>query len=197
MFSYKMKNYALLDQDGQLHIKGSALRSRGLEKFQREFLEQMLIRVLRDNAREIPALYESYCTKIEDRALPLGLLARTDTLQESLDQYRQKIATSARNRSAPYELALASGQPYQPGDRISYYITGDKKNVSAYDHARLLEDAPGDSRDENIPYYLEKLRSLYKKFAPIIAPQIEAEIKSQTARARQRKNPADTGDLFA
>ncbi len=196
MFSYKMKNYALLDQAGQLHIKGSALRSRGLEKFQRLFLQQMLIKVLQDRAREIPALYEDYCARIEDRAWPLTMLAKTDTLQESIEVYQQKIARSARNRSAPYELAIQSGQASQPGDRISYYITGDKKNVSAYDHARRLEDHNPDQRDENIPYYLEKLRSLYKKFAPIIAPQIEAEIKSQTAKRRQRKQADQPGDLF-
>src|SRR5215510_13501384 len=35
MFSYKAKNYALLTKDGDVVIKGGALKSRGLEKFQR------------------------------------------------------------------------------------------------------------------------------------------------------------------
>src|SRR6266550_3339119 len=35
MFSYKAKNYALLTKDGDVIIKGGALKSRGLEKFQR------------------------------------------------------------------------------------------------------------------------------------------------------------------
>src|SRR5437762_4756817 len=34
MFSYKAKNYALLTKDGDVIIKGGALKSRGLEKFQ-------------------------------------------------------------------------------------------------------------------------------------------------------------------
>src|SRR5881397_3522553 len=42
MFSYKAKNYALLTKDGDVIIKGGALKSRGLEKFQRIFLEQMI-----------------------------------------------------------------------------------------------------------------------------------------------------------
>src|SRR6184192_4050967 len=37
MFSYKAKNYALLTRDGDVIIKGGALKSRGLEKFQRIF----------------------------------------------------------------------------------------------------------------------------------------------------------------
>src|SRR5205807_2223310 len=42
MFSYKAKNYALLTKDGEVVIKGGALKSRGLEKFQRVFLEEMI-----------------------------------------------------------------------------------------------------------------------------------------------------------
>src|SRR5213075_575664 len=42
MFSYKAKNYALLTKDGDVIIKGGALKSRGLEKFQRIFLEEMI-----------------------------------------------------------------------------------------------------------------------------------------------------------
>ena len=37
MFSYKAKNYALLTNEGEVVIKGGALKSRGLEKFQRVF----------------------------------------------------------------------------------------------------------------------------------------------------------------
>ena len=33
MFSYKMKNYVLLDDAGEFTIRGSGLRSRGLELF--------------------------------------------------------------------------------------------------------------------------------------------------------------------
>src|SRR6266704_531251 len=42
MLSYKAKNYALLTKDGDVIIKGGALKSRGLEKFQRVFLEEMI-----------------------------------------------------------------------------------------------------------------------------------------------------------
>src|SRR5438094_4185643 len=42
MFSYKAKNYALLTKNGDVIIKGGALKSRGLEKFQRVFLEEMI-----------------------------------------------------------------------------------------------------------------------------------------------------------
>ena len=169
MFSYKMKNYALLDNDGKLQVTGSALRSRGLEKFQRQFLENMLTLALKGEAKQVPQLYEDYCQKIERGQFPIEMLAKTDTLQDTLDAYQQKIAKSARNRSAAYELALKSGRPYQPGDQIAYYVTGDGKRVSVYDNCKLATDFNPARRDENIEYYLDKLKSLYKKFAELLA----------------------------
>jgi DNA polymerase I len=168
MFSYKMKNYALLDSEGRLHISGSALRSRGLEKFQRQFLQQALRLALTGHGEKVPQLYEEYCERIEQRKFPIEDLAKTETLQEPLEVYRQKIAESARNRSAAYELALKSGRTYRPGDRLSYYVTGQGKRVNVYEHCRLLEEFDPARRDENVEYYLEKLRSLYKKFAPLL-----------------------------
>ena len=169
MFSYKMKNYALLDGDGKLHVTGSALRSRGLEKFQRQFLEEMLTLALKGEAKKAPQLYEDYCQKIERGLFPIDMLAKTETLQDTLDAYQQKIAKSARNRSASYELALKSGRIYQPGDQITYYVTGDGKRVSVYDNCKLATDFNPARRDENIDYYLDKLKSLYKKFAVLLA----------------------------
>jgi DNA polymerase, archaea type len=169
MFSYKMKNYALLDDDGKLHVTGSALRSRGLERFQRQFLEEMLALALKGEAKKVPQLYEDYCQKIERGQFPIEMLAKTETLQDTLDAYQQKILKSARNRSASYELALKSGRTYQPGDQITYYVTGDGKRVSVYENCKLAEDFNPARRDENIDYYLDKLKSLYKKFAEMLA----------------------------
>ncbi len=169
MFSYKMKNYALLDNEGPAACAGSALRSRGLEKFQRQFMEEILTLALKGEAKQVPQLYEDYCQKIERGQFPIEMLAKTETLQDSLDAYQQKIAKSARNRSASYELAIKSGRNYQPGDQITYYVTGDGKRVSVYDNCKLAADFNPARRDENIDYYLDKLKSLYKKFSEMLA----------------------------
>ncbi len=51
MFSYKAKNYALLTKEGDVIIKGGALKSRGLEKFQRVFLEEMIRLIMEGKSR--------------------------------------------------------------------------------------------------------------------------------------------------
>ena len=92
------------------------------------------------------------------------MLMKTDTLQDSLDKYRAKIAGSARNRAAAYELALASGRAYKPGEQISYYIKATPKKVAAYEAAKLASDFDPQNRDENVDYYVAKLDELVKKF---------------------------------
>jgi DNA polymerase elongation subunit (family B) len=167
MFSYKAKNYALLTRDGEVIIKGGALKSRGLEKFQRVFLEEMIKLIMEEKPEAIGPLQQEFERKIREREWPVEMLMKTDTLQDSLEKYRQKIAGSARNRAAAYELALASGRAYKPGDQVSYYVKATPKKMAAYEAAKLASDFDPKNRDENIDYYVAKLSELVKKFGSV------------------------------
>jgi DNA polymerase, archaea type len=168
MFSYKAKNYALLTREGDVIIKGGALKSRGLEKFQRVFLEEMIRLLMAGKPEAIVDLRNDFEKKIRGREWKIDMLMKTDTLQDSLEKYRQKIADSARNRAAAYELALASGRNYKPGEQISYYIKSTPKKVAAYEAAKLAGEFDPKNRDENIDYYVAKLDELVKKFASVV-----------------------------
>jgi DNA polymerase, archaea type len=168
MLSYKAKNYALLTKDGDVIIKGGALKSRGLEKFQRVFLEQMIKLIMQGKPEAIADLRNDFERKIRNREWNIEMLMKTDTLQDSLEKYRAKIAGSARNRAAAYELALASGRNYRPGDQISYYIRATPKKVAAYEAAKLANEFDAANPDENVDYYLAKLDDLVKKFSGLI-----------------------------
>jgi DNA polymerase elongation subunit (family B) len=169
MLSYKAKNYALLTKDGYVIIKGGALKSRGLEKFQRVFLEEMIKMIMQGKPEAIADLRSRFERKIRDREWKIDMLMKTDTLQDSLEKYRAKIAGSARNRAAAYELALASGRNYKPGDQISYYIKAMPKKVPAYEAAKLASEFDPENRDENVDYYVAKLDDLVKKFTSLSA----------------------------
>jgi DNA polymerase elongation subunit (family B) len=169
MFSYKAKNYALLTREGDLIIKGGALKSRGLEKFQRVFLEEMIKLLMQEKPEAIASLRDEFERKIREREWPIEMLMKTDTLQDSLEKYRQKISGGGRNRAAVYELALTSGRNYKPGDQISYYVKATPKKVAAYEAAKLVTDFDPQARDENIDYYIAKLDELVKKFAGVAA----------------------------
>src|SRR5437763_450923 len=174
MFSYKAKNYALLTKDGDVIIKGGALKSRGLEKFQRVFLEAMIKLIMQGKPEAVGDLRNEFEQEIRNREWKIDMLMKTDTLQDSLDKYRAKIGGSARNRAAAYELALTSGRAYKPGDQVSYYIKSTPKKVPAYEAARLAIDFDPQNRDENVDYYVAKLNELVKKFGDLVpAPEQE------------------------
>ena len=150
----------------EITIKGAALKSRGLEPFQRDVLRDFIRLMLEGREREVPELKASYAAGISDRAWPIERLAKTETLQDSPRTYADKLARKKRSRAAAYELALASTRDFRAGDQLSYYVTGNVKSVAVHGAARLTSDWDPDHRDENVAYYLAKLDALYKKFAP-------------------------------
>lgn len=170
MFSYKKKNYALLNEKGNMVIKGSALRSRGMEKYLREFLSTMLRLLLEGKGDDVPRLLQETMEKIGRHEMEIPWLAKTETLSESPEGYRQKVQAEKRNPAAIYELALASGRPYRAGDQLSYYVTGSKKRVRVYENAQLLSDYDPTHPDENVPYYQAKLMDLLTKFKDFLRP---------------------------
>ncbi len=145
MFSYKAKNYALLTKDGDVIIKGGALKSRGLEKFQRVFLEEMIKLIMEGKPEAISQLRDEFERKIRNREWKIDILMKTDT------------------------LPLASGRNYKPGDQISYYVKATPKKVPAYEAAKLASEFDAENRDENVEYYVAKLDELVKKFGGLAA----------------------------
>src|SRR5437660_12023488 len=129
-----------MSKDGDVIIKGGALKSRGLEKFQRVFLEEMIKLIMEEKSAAISDLQEKFEKKMRNREWKIDMLMKTDTLQDSLEKFRAKIAGSARNRAAAYELALGSGRDYKPGNQISYYIKATPKKVPAYEAAKLASE---------------------------------------------------------
>jgi DNA polymerase elongation subunit (family B) len=164
MFSYKKKNYALMDGEGNVIIKGSGLRSRGMEKYLREFLSSMIRLLLKGKGEDVYALSDKYLDKLERHDMDIDWLAKTETLTESLESYRDKVAAKKRNPAATYELAVASERPYRAGDQVSYYVTGKGKRVRVYENCKLTSDYDPTNPDENVAYYQAKLLDLLKKF---------------------------------
>lgn len=171
MFCYKAKNYALLDYDGQVIIRGSSLKSRGMELYLREFLREAIELLLTRGIEAIRQLHERYVGRLMSRNFPIGWVARTETLNESPATYLAKVRAGRRNPSAAFEIALQSGRRYGAGDQISYYVSGSGKDAAAYENCRPSETYNPARPDVNIPYYVEKLRQMKKRFDPFMPPE--------------------------
>ena len=166
MFSYKIKNYVLLDYDDRIIIKGSGLRSRGLELFQRRFMEEMFLYLLKGEGERMEDLLDRYEKELMGHKWDKNMFIKKETLKESLAIYSEKVSKKKRSAAAAYELALKSERKYQPGDQVSYYVIGEKSRVRVFDNCKLASQWNREEPDENVEYYKKKLNTLYEKFKP-------------------------------
>lgn len=163
MLSYKVKNYALLHEDSSITIKGSGMKSRGLEPYLHGFIEFSIKALLRGRSVDIEQRFNELRDAIAGRSIDISQLAKTDTLIDTLDTYTDKVEAGKRNRAAAYEVALQAKRRLRPGDQVSYYITGEKATVKAYEAAKPLRQFSPGAPDYNIKYYVKKLEQNLKK----------------------------------
>ncbi len=166
MFSYKMKTYALLDERGRQSLKGSAFRSRGIEPFYRQLIEEVVRCLLDGRHEEVRRIIDRRLDDFAAHRIDVRAFARTETLQESLDAYRQRVGAGARPVAAAYELAATAGRVLEPGDQISYYVTGRSAGVAVNEHAKLASQWDPARPDENVEYYQAKVREIWERFRP-------------------------------
>ncbi|OGT98188.1 MAG: DNA polymerase II [Geobacteraceae bacterium GWC2_48_7] len=164
MFAYKVKNYALLDYDGKITVKGSSLRSRGVETYLREFMRETIELFLNSGGCGVDDLYNRYVKKLVSRNFEITWIARTETLNESVAAYKVKLESGKRNRGAAFEIALAAGTAFRAGDQVSYYICGSGKEAVAYEQCRPVTAFDPLRPDINTAYYIDRLRQLKNRF---------------------------------
>lgn len=163
IFSYKPGNFALLHRDGGVSFRGISFLASRREAFLREFLRQAVTLLLEDKAKEVQDLYKQFLKRLVARDCPIGWVTRSELLLDTPEHYRQAILAGTRNRSAAYELALLSPEQWHRGDTVSYYITGNAKQINAYEFCKHASAFDPNHPDINSPWYAERLHLLYKR----------------------------------
>ena len=168
MFCYKAKNYALYES-GRIILKGSALRSRGIEPFLKR-LTDALIRYLLGASRESPAgLLEQYRRGLAERSLPVAEVAKSEILGMNPEAYERIIAGGGKPRRASAEAALQMSPRPRMGERVAYYITPKQKGrASDWQRARPVSafDPVGAPYDPD--HYSGKLDDWLERYGKFI-----------------------------
>ena len=170
MMSYKKKNYALLEYDARIQIKGSSLISRSMEQFGRTYIQRCITELLNGNLDTLHQTYLQYRRSILDHAMDVADFAKVESLKDPLQVYSEEVKAGKRNRSAAYEVALNSGRQYRQGDRIAFYITGNDPNARSFENCKGVDEWDPNFPDENTRFYLRRLDEFSEKFAPLFSP---------------------------
>jgi|CZKI01.1.fsa_nt_gi DNA polymerase I len=180
MFCYKAKNYAL-SESGRVILRGSALRSRGVEPYLKE-LTDALIRFLLGVSGESPlGLLERYRKGLGERSLAVEEVAKSEVLGMNPDAYERFIAGGGKPRRASAEAALQLSPRPRMGDRVAYYITpGQKGRTSDWQRTRPLALYDPVAAPYDPEYYAGKIDDWlerYGKFLGVSARSKEADTR--------------------
>ena len=168
MWCYKAKNYALYDGE-KVILRGSALRSRGIEPYLKK-LSERLIYFLVGAASESPVpMVADYRRRLAGREVPVAELAKSETLNQNPDAYEQLIAGGGKPRRASAEVALQLSPRPRMGERVSYYITAKAKGKSSdWQRARALSLYDPVAAPYDPAYYADKLDDWLERYGRFI-----------------------------
>lgn len=164
ILTFKKHNFALLTAEGKVEFKGPSLASRGSEPFLRQFLRQVTEELLRNDLARVHSLYAECRENIIAHKIPMSMLAKTDILRDSPDEYEKSAAMGKRNRLMGYEVAIANGVRWKSGDAISYYVSLNVKGEKEVDFLKPANLWDGDSPDDDKLHYLKKLDEFSRRF---------------------------------
>ena len=164
MLSYRKKNYALLDHRDRLVLKGSSLISRSLEQFAKNYIHLCINCLLQEDVRGLHLLYVSFSQDISQHRWDVADFCRTETIRDSMETYEVELADGKRKPSVAYEVSRRSGLRLKPGDRVSYYVTGQHAGVKIIENSKLAAEWEPNFPDENTAYYIDRLNECSKKF---------------------------------
>jgi DNA polymerase elongation subunit (family B) len=191
MFCYKSKNYALLEKRGmnaKITIRGSALRSRGIEPYLKKLTDTLIHYLLGASPDSPIALIETYRGKLAESAMPVASLAKSETLSQNPDAYEQFIAQGGKPRRASAEAALQMTPRPRMGERVSYYITAKAKGKTAdWQRARPLAAFDAAQAPYDPQYYLEKIDDWLERYGSFLGDE---------AKACAANAPGAQGELF-
>lgn len=178
MISLKLKNYALLDYEGALTLKGSALRSRRMEPMLRSFLRETALDFMRDQRDEARARYFAIAEELQNKSLPVEAFSQWSMLRQS----------TIGNQTRLKRLLEATQGRWRYGERVSLYERADGELGFSEDYAQ----------DENTTILLRHLRdaatrfeSLFEDteafdaFFPLITPHSSLEVARAKRPTRQ------------
>ncbi|HVZ64872.1 MAG TPA: DNA polymerase domain-containing protein [Lacunisphaera sp.] len=180
MFCYKAKNYALAT-GGEITLRGSALRSRGIEPFLKRLGDQLISFLLGVSVESPVTEVQRLRQAIAARELPVAELAKAETLSQNPEAYEQWVAGGGKPRRAAAEVALRMNPRPRMGERVTYFI-GPKAKGQASDWQRAQPVAAFDpaSMPYDADYYLVKIDDWLERYGRFLGIKPETDQQEMT-----------------
>ncbi|MSU66056.1 MAG: DNA polymerase [Opitutus sp.] len=164
MFCYKAKNYALYDGK-KITLRGSALRSRGIEPYLKALSRQLIQFLLGASVVSPVGLIADYRKKITTGVLPVAEVAKSEVLNQDPEAYERLMAGGGKPRRASAEVALQMTPRPRMGERVTYYIAPKAKGrTSDWQRARPVHAFDPVTAPYDPGYYTDKLDDWIERY---------------------------------
>ena len=171
MFCYKAKNYALA-VNGEITLRGSALRSRGIEPFLKRLSDHLIAYLLGTSSASPITEVDRLRQSITNRQHPVADLAKSESLSQNPAAYEQWVAGGGKPRRAAAEVALQMNPRPRMGERISYYIGPKAKGqTSDWQRARALIGYDAINAPYAVDYYIVKIDDWLERYGRFLGIQ--------------------------
>lgn len=196
MFVHEVKNYALLTHDGDLIVRGGALRSSRSEPFGEKFLHDALLRLLTGDILGLHRAFLETVAALRERRLTPADVATLTRLTKTPQGYAD---SRSRLREAPYEALLGAGRTaWRVGNRIRFYKASDGTPTLLPDTTdEFSSDTGNEEGDESQAQGTEESRARY--IAPRdydISHYLGVFLTTYVSRLRKAFTPEDFNQLF-
>ena len=181
MFCYKAKNYALFDGE-TITLRGSALRSRGIEPYLKKLTDQLIHYLVGASPESPLVLLDDYRRKLITLAVPVAELAKSEALSQSPDAYERFVAEGGKPRRAAAEAALKLSPRPRMGERVTYYITSrGGPRSSDWQRSRPLSLYDPHSAPYDADYYTEKLNDWLERYGVFLGVKAPQQVQGELA----------------
>lgn len=125
------KNYAMLEDDGEIKLTGNTIKSKKMSIYVEEFLDKAIILLLNEKGYEFVQFYNSYVERIYNGKIPLSKIATKAKVKRTIQQYQNRGLNKAGKplpKQAHMEMAIKNNLSINLGDVIYYVNNGTKKS---------------------------------------------------------------------
>lgn len=155
MISVKTKNYALLDYEGNWTFKGASLRSRADEPYGRQFIAEVLQKLVEGDREGIARLYRQTIMRLLNGEVPIQELARRERVTEKTftSENKRKSAEAVRGVSVGDYVNLYQRRDGSLGMVEDYQGDEDREHYAnkLYRFALRLREAVGEDFEHLFP----------------------------------------------
>jgi len=170
MFSYRKNNYALLDQNNNVLIKGNNLISRGMERFMRVFVQRVIECLLTNDFKRMHHAYATAHTQVMQHKWTPVDFCRTDSIRVDTEMYQKDVLSGKTASSPAMEATVRSSLFVKANSKVSYYFAGNDAGLTLTRSSRLVDEWDPHHPDENTAYYLARLHEAVSKFREFFEP---------------------------